>query len=67
MQRSDRDLSRRLIDNHLRRAIVPTHRSNGWRQADGILGVLRQHGIDDPAQKDVLAIAYSLKDEIVHV
>lgn len=34
---------------------------------DDILGVLRQHGIDEQTQKDVLAIAYSLKDEILHV
>ena len=34
---------------------------------DDILGVLRQHGIDEQTQKDVLAVAYSLKDEIVHV
>lgn len=34
---------------------------------DDILAVLRRHGIDEQTQKDVLAIAYSLKDEIVHV
>lgn len=34
---------------------------------DDILGVLRQHRIDEETQKDVLAIAYSLKDEILHV
>lgn len=34
---------------------------------DDILAVLRQHGIDDETQKDVLAIVYSLKGEIIHV
>jgi hemoglobin len=34
---------------------------------DDILAVLRKHGIDEQSQKDVLAIAYSLKGEILHV
>jgi hemoglobin len=34
---------------------------------DDILATLRKHGIDDQTQKDVLAIAYSLKGEILHV
>ncbi len=34
---------------------------------DDILAVLRRHDIDEQTQKDVLAIAYSLKDEILHV
>lgn len=34
---------------------------------DDILAVLRQHGIDDQTQKDVLAIAYTLKDDILHL
>jgi hemoglobin len=34
---------------------------------DDILGALRKHGIDEQSQKDVLAIAYSLKGEIMHV
>jgi hemoglobin len=34
---------------------------------DDILAVLQKHGIDQSTQKDILAIAYSLKDEIVHV
>ena len=33
---------------------------------DDILLVLRKNGIDEATQKDVLAIAYSLKGEIVH-
>ena len=34
---------------------------------DDILAVLRDHAIDVQTQKDVLAIAYSLKGEILHV
>ena len=34
---------------------------------DDILSVLRNHSIDEQTQKDVLAIAYSLKGDIVHV
>ena len=34
---------------------------------DDILSVLRRHGIDEQTQKDVLAIAYSLKGDILHV
>jgi hemoglobin len=33
---------------------------------DDILGSLDKHGIDEQTRKDVLAIAYSLKDEIIH-
>jgi hemoglobin len=33
---------------------------------DDILGVLEKHGIDEGSRKDVLAIAYSLKGEILH-
>ena len=34
---------------------------------DDILAALQQRGIDAPTQNDVLAIAYSLKGEILHV
>jgi hemoglobin len=34
---------------------------------DDILTALRHHNIDEHTQKDVLAIAYSLKGEILHV
>lgn len=34
---------------------------------DDILAVLAQHGIDEDTRKDVLAIAYSLKGDILHV
>jgi hemoglobin len=34
---------------------------------DDILGALDKHKIDEQSRKDVLAIAYSLKDQIIHV
>jgi hemoglobin len=34
---------------------------------DDILDALRKHRIDEQTQKDVLAIAYSLKGDILHV
>ena len=34
---------------------------------DDIMGALNKHGIDDVTQKDVLAIVYSLKGEIIRV
>ena len=34
---------------------------------DDILVTLDKHNIDEQTRKDVLAIAYSLKDEIIHV
>lgn len=34
---------------------------------DDILAALRKHGIDEQTQTDVLAIAYSLKGDILHV
>lgn len=34
---------------------------------DDILAALRKHGTDEQTQRDVLAIAYSLKGDIVHV
>ena len=34
---------------------------------DDILAALRKHHIDEQTQKDVLAIAYSLKGDILHV
>jgi hemoglobin len=33
---------------------------------DDIMTVLRRHSIDEQTQKDVLAIAYALKAEILH-
>lgn len=34
---------------------------------DDILDALRKNDIDEASQKDILAIAYSLKNEIMHV
>jgi hemoglobin len=34
---------------------------------DDILAALRKHSIDEQSQKDVLAIAYALKGDILHV
>ena len=34
---------------------------------DDILGTLERHNIDSDTCKDVLAIAYSLKNQILHV
>lgn len=34
---------------------------------DDIMDVLERNGVDESAQKDVLAITYQLKGEIVHV
>jgi hypothetical protein len=34
---------------------------------EDILNTLDKHKIDDQTRKDVLAIVYSLKDEIIHV
>ncbi len=34
---------------------------------DDILTALRKRKIDEPTQKEILAVAYSLKDQILHV
>ncbi len=34
---------------------------------DDILAALKKHGIDEQTQKDVLAICYALKGEIMHL
>lgn len=50
-----------------------THRGMNISEAeymaatDDILEALRKHHIDEQTQKDVLAIAYSLKGDILHV
>lgn len=55
------------------RSMLDTHRGMNISDAefvaavDDILMVLRKHGVDEPTQKDILAIAYSLKGEIVRV
>jgi hemoglobin len=53
--------------------MVDTHRGMNVSEAeymavlDDILAALRKREIDDQTQKDVLAIAYSLKGDILHV
>lgn len=55
------------------RTMRETHRGMNINEAeymatiDDILTALRKHGIDEQTQKDVLAIAYSLKGEILHL
>lgn len=55
------------------RAMRDTHRGMNINEAefiatvDDILLALRKNGVDETTQKDVLAIAYSLKGEIVHL
>lgn len=55
------------------RAMKDTHRGMNISEAeymatlDDILAALRKNKIDEQTQKDVLAIAYSLKGDIMHV
>lgn len=55
------------------RTMQDTHRGMNINEAeymatlDDILTALRKHGIDEQTQKDVLAIGYSLKGEILHL
>ena len=55
------------------RSMPDTHRGMNINETeyvatiDDILAALRKHAIDEQTQKDVLAIAYSLKDDIMHV
>lgn len=55
------------------RSMPDTHRGMNISEAeymaaiDDILAALRTRGMDEPTQKDVLAIAYSLKGEILHM
>jgi hemoglobin len=55
------------------RTMRDTHRGMNINEAeymatiDDILTALRKHAIDEQTQKDVLAIAYSLKGEILHL
>lgn len=55
------------------RSMPDTHRGMNISETeyiaviDDILAALRKRGIDEQTQKDVLAIAYSLKGEILHV
>lgn len=55
------------------RTMRDTHRGMNISEAeyiatlDDILAAMRKHEIDEQTQKDVLAIAYSLKGDILHV
>ena len=55
------------------RTMQDTHRGMNINEAeymatiDDILAALRKLGVDEQTQKDVLAIAYSLKGEILHL
>lgn len=55
------------------RSMVEAHRGMNISEVeymaaiDDILGALDRHAIDEQTRKDVLAIAYSLKGEIMHV
>lgn len=55
------------------RSMGETHRGMNISEAeyiaalDDIMAALRKRAIDEQTQKDVLAIAYSLKGEILHV
>ncbi|PTN08184.1 group 1 truncated hemoglobin [Mangrovibacterium marinum] len=51
--------------------MIPAHRGMNISKAeyldviDDIMSALNKHNIDEQTQKDVLAIAYSLKDQII--
>lgn len=55
------------------RSMLDAHRGMNISEAeymavvDDIMEVLRKHDIDEQSRKDVLAIAYSLKGDIMHV
>jgi len=55
------------------RSMPEAHRGMNINEAeymaatDDILSALRNNGIDEQTQKDVLAIAYSLKGDIMHL
>ena len=55
------------------RTMVEAHRGMNINETefvsalDDILEVMRRHGVDQQTRNEVLAIAYSLKDDILHV
>lgn len=59
-------------EKYLGRSMPETHRGMNISEAeymavvDDILGVMEKHGIGESARKDVLAITFALKDEILH-
>lgn len=54
------------------RSMLETHRGMNISEAeylavmDDIIGVLEKHGIEESARKEVLAITFGLKGEIIH-
>lgn len=54
------------------RSMPETHRGMNISEAeymavvDDIMGVLEKHGVEESARKDVLAITFALKGEILH-
>jgi hemoglobin len=54
------------------RSMPESHRGMNINEAeymaaiDDIISVLEKHGVEESARKDVLAIAYALKEEILH-
>lgn len=54
------------------RSMPETHRGMNISEAeymavvDDIMSVMEKHGIGESARKDVLAITYALKGEIIH-
>lgn len=59
-------------ESYTGRSMLETHRGLNINEAeymavvDDIMNVLQKHGVDESARKDVLAITYALKDEILH-
>lgn len=55
------------------RNMIETHRGMNVNAAeymaamDDIMNTLEAHGVDEQSRKDVLFIAYSIKDEIMHL
>lgn len=54
------------------RSMLETHRGMNISEAeymavmDDIMAVLEKHGIDESARKDVLAITFALKGDVIH-
>jgi hemoglobin len=61
------------LEEYTGRDMLTSHKGMNISEAefvavlDDILQVLEQHKIDEETRKDVLAIAYSLKNDIIHV
>lgn len=59
------------LEKYTGRSMPETHRGMNISEAeymavvDDIMGVMKKHGVDESARKDVLAITYALKDDII--